>query len=71
MKRIDNIHNKTMDIDVENQPYNSKNILISEEDLYKLLSSNGLPDLEIKNINLYRVAFVHKSYCTMKNIDFE
>jgi ribonuclease-3 len=71
MKRIDNIHNKTMDIDVENQPYNSKNILISDEDLYKLLSSNGLPDLEIKNINLYRIAFVHKSYCTMKNIDFE
>jgi ribonuclease III len=71
MKRIDNIHNKTMEIDVENQPYNSKNTLLSEDDLYKLLSSNGLPELKIKNINLYRVAFVHKSYCTMKNIDFE
>ena len=71
MKRIDNIHNKTMDIDIENQPYNSKNILLNEDDLYTLLKNNGLSGLKIKNINLYRVAFVHKSYCTMKNTDFK
>jgi dsRNA-specific ribonuclease len=71
MKRIENIHNKTMEIDIENQPYNNKNILLQREDLDNLLNSNGLSGLEIKNINLYRVAFVHKSYCTMKNADFD
>jgi dsRNA-specific ribonuclease len=71
MKRIENIHNKTMEIDIENQPYNNKNILLQCEDLDNLLNSNGLSGLEIKNINLYRVAFVHKSYCTMKNADFD
>ena len=71
MKRIDNIHNKTMEIGIENQPYNNKNILLQREDLDNLLNNNGLKDLEVKNINLYRVAFVHKSYCTMKNADFD
>jgi len=71
MKRIENIHNKTMEIDIENQPYNNKNILLQRKDLDNLLNSNGLSGLEIKNINLYRVAFVHKSYCTMKNADFD
>jgi len=71
MKRIENIHNKTMEICIENQPYNNKNILLQREDLDSLLNNNGLKNLEIKNINLYRVAFVHKSYCTMKNADFD
>jgi ribonuclease-3 len=71
MKRIENIHNKTMEIGIENQPYNNKNILLQREDLDNLLNNNGLKDLEVKNINLYRVAFVHKSYCTMKNADFD
>jgi len=62
MKRIENIHNKTMEIGIENQPYNNKNILLQREDLDNLLNNNGLKDLEVKNINLYRVAFVHKSY---------
>src|SRR6056300_388012 len=71
MKRIDNIHNKTKDIEVENLPYNNKNILLNEKDLKELFDNNGLESITYKNINLYRVAFVHKSYCTMKNTDFE
>lgn len=71
MKRIENIHNKTRDIDVENQPYNPKNLLLQEADLRKLFDDNGLSGVQFKNINLYRVAFVHKSYCTMKNTDFD
>lgn len=71
MKRIENIHNKTRDIDIENQPYNPKNLLLQEEDLRKLFDDNGLSGVQFKNINLYRVAFVHKSYCTMKNTDFD
>ena len=71
MKRIENIHNKTKDIDSDNLPYNNKNILLQTNDLRLLFDNNGLKDIEFKNINLYRVAFVHKSYCTMKNTDFE
>jgi len=70
MKRIDNIHNKTKEIDSVNLPYNNKNVLLNDENLRDLFDSNGLKGLKYKNINLYRVAFVHKSYCTMKNIDF-
>jgi len=70
MKRIDNIHNKTKEIDSVNLPYNNKNVLLNDENLRELFDSNGLNGLKYKNINLYRVAFVHKSYCTMKNIDF-
>ena len=71
MKRIENIHNKTKDTDSENLPYNNKNILLQPDDLRRLLDNNGLKGIEFKNINLYRVAFVHKSYCTMKNTNFE
>ena len=71
MKRIDNIHNKTKEIDNENLPYNRKNILLQDADLRDLFDNNGLNDINYKNINLYRVAFIHKSYCTMKNTDFD
>tara|TARA_B100000795_G_scaffold219317_1_gene173609 strand:- start:24143 stop:25066 length:924 start_codon:yes stop_codon:yes gene_type:complete len=71
MKRIDNIHNKTKELDSENLPYNSKNILLEDINLRSLFDNNGLKTIKYKNINLYRVAFVHKSYCTMKNTDFD
>jgi len=71
MKKIEGIHNKTKEIEVENLPYNNKNILLMEDDLSNLFKNNGLENIVFKNINLYRTAFVHKSYCTMKNIDFD
>jgi ribonuclease-3 len=71
MKRIQGIHNKTKEIDINNQPYNNKNVLLQSKDLIDIFNNNGLNDIEFKNIDLYRVAFVHKSYCTMKNIDFD
>jgi len=71
MKRIENIHNKTKDIDIENQPYNNKNLLLEENDLTQLFNDTGLSNIKFNNINLYRVAFVHKSYCTMKNTNFD
>jgi ribonuclease-3 len=71
MKKIDNIHNKTKEIDTENAPYNNKNVILTEENLIEIFKNNGLENIKIKNINLYRVAFVHKSYCTMKNHDFD
>jgi len=71
MKKIDNIHNKTKEIDLENAPYNNKNVILTENNLLEIFKKNGLENIKFKNINLYRVAFVHKSYCTMKNHDFE
>lgn len=47
-------------------PYNSLNKLIQEQDILRLL---GIFD-NINNINIYRRAFVHKSYCTRKNENF-
>jgi len=71
MKRIQGIHNKTQEIDITNQPYNNKNVLLQSGDLTTIFNKNGLNGIVFKNIDLYRVAFVHKSYCTMKNIDFD
>lgn len=47
-------------------PYNSLNKLINKEQIINFL---GIYD-EINNINIYRRAFVHKSYCTRKNENF-
>jgi len=70
MKKIVSIHNKTKELSDEELPFNSKNIVLANEDLRKFFDDNGLQDIEFNNINLYRNAFVHKSYCTMKNDDF-
>ena len=51
MKRIDNIHNKTKEIESENLPYNNKNILLQEKNLRKLYDDNALQDLKFKKIN--------------------
>jgi ribonuclease-3 len=50
-------------------PYNEKNILLMSKDLTHLLSSYGVVD-PFRNIDIYRNAFVHKSYCTRKNENF-
>lgn len=71
MNKISNIHNKTRELDVEEMPFNNKNILLSEDDLRSLFNKHGLQAVQFYNIDLYRNAFVHKSYCTMKNADFD
>ena len=70
MKKILNIHNKTKSVDTAEMPFNPKNILLNESDLTELFNNNGLKGIKFHNINLYRNALVHKSYCTMKNADF-
>ena len=49
----------------EESPYNSSNILIEENELNLIIK-----DYKINNINTFRRAFVHKSYCTKKNENF-
>ena len=70
MKKIVSIHNKTKELTDTELPFNPKNIILSREDLRNFFDNNGLKGIEFNNINLYRNAFVHKSYCTMKNADF-
>lgn len=69
--RLLTIHNRTQELQNEELPYNSKNTLLSATDLCALLSIYGVVKTDSGNINLYRTAFVHPSYITRKNDDFE
>jgi ribonuclease III len=50
-------------------PYNERNVVISEIELEAILSRFGL-HAENADINIYRRAFVNKSYCTRRNENF-
>ena len=56
-------------INVESLPYNPLNIVINNAQLSELLTRFG-HDGVINDINLFRKAFVHRSYCTRKNENF-
>jgi dsRNA-specific ribonuclease len=71
MSRLNSLHNKTQVVPDDELPYNPKNRLIMAAELQLLLSRHGLTDIQPRNINIYRNAFVHRSYCTMKNDDFQ
>jgi ribonuclease-3 len=71
MNRINNIHNKTQQVPTTELPYNPLNVLLTEKNIRRIFDENGLDGVKFHNINLYRNAFVHRSYCTMKNADFE
>ena len=70
MNRLSSLHNKTQDVATAELPFNPVNKLLQEADLRKFFDENGLANVSFRNINLYRNAFVHRSYCTMKNEDF-
>ena len=70
MKKIESIHNKTKELTEEELPFNPINILLKDEDLKEFFDNNGLIGVLYNNLNLYRNAFIHKSYCSMKNTDF-
>lgn len=71
MNRITSLHNKTQVPVSDDLPYNPSNILPQEKDIRAFFDENGLSDTDFTNINIYRNAFVHRSYCTMKNTDFK
>lgn len=71
MFNLSSLHNKTKEIDINCMPYNNKNYLLQNEDLINIFKNHGLENIKINNINLFRTAFVHQSYCTMKNLDFK
>jgi ribonuclease-3 len=50
-------------------PYNVGNKIISAEQLEVLLKENGVAN-HFHDISIYRMAMVHKSYCTRRNENF-
>ena len=71
MNRIASLHNKTQITSEQDLPYNPSNVLPCEIDIRLFFDEHGLEDVKFININIYRNAFVHRSYCTMKNDDFK
>ena len=71
MNRLTSLHNKTQEVSEKDLPYNPTNTLITLADLRQLFDAHGLDGAQIHQLGLYQNAFVHRSYCTMKNDDFE
>ena len=55
----------------KSNPYNKNNHLINSSDIINILSSLNINDTNYKvhNINIYRQAFTHKSYCKLKDYE--
>jgi ribonuclease III len=51
-------------------PYNSNNREITEKQVSDILRKYGVPD-KVHNFNLYRRAFIHKSYCKRPKLENE
>ena len=50
-------------------PYNPKNKLITTNDILNIMKSLNIQDFTISNLDLYQRAFIHKSYCKMKDYE--
>ena len=71
MNRLQLLHNKTQVVTENELPFNPSNKLLTEADLRDFFNRHGLAGVPFNNVNLYRNAFVHRSYITMKNDDFD
>lgn len=70
---MDKLINQDGDIKTENEelifdPYNPNNIEITLEQVNSILKSYGLPS-KVHNLNLYKRAFVHKSYVKRPHLE--
>ena len=45
------------------KPYNLNNILITSDDIIKILKKVSIDNLKIDDLKNFQMAFVHKSYC--------
>ena len=71
MSRLQSLHSKTaVVVNDDELPFNPKNIALLDANLREILAKGGLRDLQYRNINVYRTAFVHKSYVAMKRDGF-
>ena len=53
----------------KSNPYNSNNFLISFDDVMNIMKQNIHNDFKINNLSFYQTAFIHKSYCFMKDYE--
>lgn len=65
---ISSTNSNDFDGKIKINPYNINNKLITEAEVGQLLSNWGV-DIKINDLELYRKAFAHKSYCRKKNTD--
>lgn len=59
----------TATTDPPQTPYNNKNVLITDDQILCILNTYGVTR-KPRDFDVYRKAFVHKSYCTRKNENF-
>ena len=50
-------------------PYNSNNSLISLNDITNIMETLNINDFSTSNLKLYQTAFIHKSYCKLKDYE--
>lgn len=50
-------------------PYNSKNILITHDDIINIMKSLNINNFKCNNLSLYQTAFIHKSYTQLKDYE--
>ena len=50
-------------------PYNNNNFLIKETEVINIMKLFGIHDFKVNDIKLYQTAFIHKSYCPMKDYE--
>jgi ribonuclease III len=51
----------------KSDPYNSNNFLISSTDIMNIMKKHNNHNFKIDNLKTYQTAFIHKSYCEMKD----
>ena len=69
MNYISHEQDVTMDGDqMVFNPYNPENIEITEKDVQSILSQYGVPG-KVENLNLYKRAFIHRSYVKRPSIE--
>jgi len=53
----------------KSDPYNPKNVFITETDILNILKKLNIPNFKINNLEYYQRAFVHTSYTELKDYE--
>jgi ribonuclease III len=73
VKTKDTKSSSTMNVDPltssDSLPYNPNNKLLPETEIFRVLNSYA-ESIRVRDVNLFRKAMVHRSYCTRKNENF-
>ena len=53
----------------KSDPYNSFNKVITSDEVLNILEKQNIQNYEIKDLSLFQKAFIHSSYCEMKDYE--